>query len=115
MWRSMSRIEVHVPAYSFHGHDTVESVSFNLPSEVGELLERRVLSWWQRAGEDWPPDVWSPDGLHDIHDLIDLATELTVWLQVWYPTERKPIVLQRSLQLSSHLRENFYIGSRMGF
>jgi len=51
-------------------------VSFNLPSGVGELLERRVLSWWQRAGEAWPPNRVSACGLPEFHDLIDLATEV---------------------------------------
>ena len=49
------------------------------------------------------------DGLHDI---FDLAKELTVWLQVWYPTDGKPHVLQPSLQLESIIWEK-YDGSIM--
>ena len=71
--RGTSRIEVHVPTYNCHGHEREERVSFNLPIEVGELLERRVVSWWLQAGEDWPPNRWRThpelDGLHDISDL----------------------------------------------
>lgn len=101
IWRSMSNIEVHEATSNFHGHEKEERVSFNLPLEVAELLERRVVSWWQRAGEDWPPPPHraSPAGLQEFHDITDLAKELTVWLQVWYPADCKPRVLQPSLQL----------------
>ena len=94
-------------------HEREERVSFNLPVEVGELLERRVVSWWQQAGEDWPSNRWRThpefDGLHDISDL---AKELTVWLQVWYPTDGKPHVFQPSLRLESIIWEK-YDGSIM--
>ena len=100
LWRGTSKIEVHVPTYKSHGYEKEERVAFNLPVYVGELLERRVVSWWQQAGEDWPPNRWrTHPELDGLHDISDLAKELTVWLQVWYPTDGKPHVLQPSLQL----------------
>ena len=45
--------------------------------------------------------------LEEFNDIFDLAKELTVWLQVWYPTDGKPHVLRPSLQLKSRMWENF--------
>ena len=47
-----------------------------------------------------------------MRDISDLAKELTVWLQVWYPTDGKPHVLQPSLQLAEIIWEK-YDGSIM--
>ena len=113
VWRGTSRIEVHVPTYNCHGHEREERVSFNLPVEVGELLDMRVVSWWQQAGEDWPPNRWrTPPEFDGLHDISDLAKELTVWLQLWHPSDGKPHVLQPSLQLESIIWEK-YDGSIM--
>ena len=107
LWRTTSKIEVVEPFCNYHGHAKEERVSFNMPLEVAELLESCVVSWWKRAGEDWPPSQgfanWHLDGAPFstpltkellAPDVASLAKELTVWLQVWYHTGCEPRVLQ---------------------
>ena len=107
LWRGTSKIQVHLPTtYTSHGYQKEETVAFNLPVDVGELLERRVVSWWQQAGDDWPPKLWlTHPELEILNGISDLAKELTVWLEVWYPTDSKPHVLRPSLKLTSIMWE----------
>ena len=105
LWRGTSTIEMHnVPTHKFRGRgptsDTEERISFDLPVEVGELLEKRVVSWWQQAGTDWPPNMFgAQQEFQCLHDIFDFAKDLTLWFQVWYATDGKPHVLQPSLKL----------------
>ena len=100
LWRSVSQIVVRQPSYNCLGLASEEIALFDPPSDLGEALERVVISWWRQAGEDWPPPPYDPVGLTEFHDITDLAQELTVWLQVWYKMDDTPRVLRPSLNLS---------------
>ena len=101
IWRFPSKIEVIKPVYNYHGYEEEERASFNMPLAIAELLESSVVSWWKSAGDDWPPTRgWFSTRLTTRPDLTPLTRELTVWLQVWYPTGCALRVIQPNLQLA---------------
>ena len=84
-------------------HYSEEIVSFSLSSEVAEVLERIGLSLYQRVGGTLRSGSTSSMTLNEG---MDLFKELTVWLQVWYSSPDKPIVLQPTFNLFEVLWED---------
>ena len=84
-------------------HYLEEIVSFSLSLEVAEVLEWIGLSLYQRVGGTSPRYRYGSRFGMTLNEGMDIFKELTVWLQVWYSSPDKPIVLQPTFNLQEVL------------